>query len=376
MLREKNRSLYVDNNLNIEECFIGLYQPADTTGEPLSLLLQNVLTMLDLSFDNLRGQSYDGVSNMSGCYNGCQANIKWIQPLAEYFHCSSHCLNLVSQAMHSEITWDLLSNINKLGVLFSRSQKHKFLATQSGYGLIIKPLCPTRWVCRASALARLLSQYMDILESLQLMTTECSSEATWKASSLLNFFQQGSTYLSAILAEKEFSILNELSICLQPRNISISAMLQALNLERKRIQALCNSEQFKSTFVKCKEYTSNNGLDAIALPHRRIFSQRYSGNAELFVFDKPEDYYRWIFFQIIDKTISKLDKRFRGETTGLRWFADMEAAFIAGNVEESNRYPEIKQDQFKVHLSMFLEECKCSSIFKAIETIKQMSLEL
>ena len=58
--------LYVDNNLIIEECFIGLYQPADTTGEPLSLLLQNVLTMLDLSFDNLHGQSYDGVSNMSG----------------------------------------------------------------------------------------------------------------------------------------------------------------------------------------------------------------------------------------------------------------------------------------------------------------------
>ena len=153
-------------------------------------------------------------------------------------------------------------------------------------------------------------------------------------------------------------------------------MLQAVNLERKRIQALCNSEQFKSTFVKCKEYTSNNGLDAIALPHRRILSQRYSGNAEPFVFDKPEDYYRSIFFQMIDKTISKLDKRFRGETTGLRWFADMEAAFIAGNVEESNRHPEIKQDQFKVQLSMFLEECRCSSIFKAIETIKQMSLEL
>ena len=43
---------YVEDNFNIEECFIGLYQPADTIGESLSLLLQNVLTKSDLSLDN------------------------------------------------------------------------------------------------------------------------------------------------------------------------------------------------------------------------------------------------------------------------------------------------------------------------------------
>lgn len=40
---------------------------------------------LGLDINNLRGQSYDGGSNMSGKYRGVQARIKTLQPLA-YIH--------------------------------------------------------------------------------------------------------------------------------------------------------------------------------------------------------------------------------------------------------------------------------------------------
>ena len=48
----------------------------------------------DLSLSNMRGQCYDGASNMSGARSGCKAIVQQAAPLAQYFHCASHRLNL------------------------------------------------------------------------------------------------------------------------------------------------------------------------------------------------------------------------------------------------------------------------------------------
>ena len=67
---------YTTTNLEVEEVFVGLYEPADTTGQSLSNMPLEVLSGLSLSTENLRGQSYDGDANMAGTYNGCQAFIR------------------------------------------------------------------------------------------------------------------------------------------------------------------------------------------------------------------------------------------------------------------------------------------------------------
>ena len=67
---------YTTTNLEVEEVFVGLHEPADTTGQSLSNMLLEVLSGLSLSTENLRGQSYDGDANMAGIYNGCQAFIR------------------------------------------------------------------------------------------------------------------------------------------------------------------------------------------------------------------------------------------------------------------------------------------------------------
>ncbi|XP_025413055.1 uncharacterized protein LOC112685403 [Sipha flava] len=52
------------------------------------------LKEIGLSLEFLRGQGYDGGSNMSGKYRGVQARILNLQPKAIYTHCASHRLNL------------------------------------------------------------------------------------------------------------------------------------------------------------------------------------------------------------------------------------------------------------------------------------------
>ena len=56
------------------------------------------LEQLGLDIVNVRGQGYDGASNMSSAHVGLQALIREKSPLAVYTHCTGHCLTL-SRAM-------------------------------------------------------------------------------------------------------------------------------------------------------------------------------------------------------------------------------------------------------------------------------------
>ena len=58
------------------------------------MLAQAILQWLatqGLSPIDMRGQCYDGASNMSGARSGCSSREA---PLAMYFHCAAHRLNL------------------------------------------------------------------------------------------------------------------------------------------------------------------------------------------------------------------------------------------------------------------------------------------
>ena len=86
---------YVDANYGVHEDFVGLYNIAETTDASLSNMIQDALLRLNLPITDLRAQTYDGASNMSGKYTGCQARIKEVQPLAHYTHCGAHVTHLV-----------------------------------------------------------------------------------------------------------------------------------------------------------------------------------------------------------------------------------------------------------------------------------------
>ena len=77
------------------EEFLDFVPVKSTTGEKLSETIIEKLKSWGLDIKYLRGQGYDGASNMSGAFNGVAARILAIQPLAFYTHCSAHSLNLV-----------------------------------------------------------------------------------------------------------------------------------------------------------------------------------------------------------------------------------------------------------------------------------------
>ena len=85
----------MDAHKEIREEFIQFSTLSHVTGEAIAARVCSDLTNLGLELENIRGQGYDGASNMSSSRVGLQALIKEKAPLAIYTHCSGHCLNPV-----------------------------------------------------------------------------------------------------------------------------------------------------------------------------------------------------------------------------------------------------------------------------------------
>ncbi|KAL4643020.1 hypothetical protein ACB092_02G062300 [Castanea dentata] len=85
---------YVDAEGFVKERFFGLNHVVDTTALTLKKEIYSLLSQHCLDIQNIRGQGYDGASNMQGMWNGLQVLILNDCPYAYYIHCFANCLQL------------------------------------------------------------------------------------------------------------------------------------------------------------------------------------------------------------------------------------------------------------------------------------------
>lgn len=92
------------------------------TGKSVSDAIIECLMRHGLDVADCRAQTYDGAGNMSGKNNGCQSHIKRLQPLANYFHCASHTLNLALNSTCDVQEFKvMMADVKALGIFFKYS---------------------------------------------------------------------------------------------------------------------------------------------------------------------------------------------------------------------------------------------------------------
>lgn len=167
---------YIFNN-EIKEVFVDFIQVGRITGEVLGSTIVDWLSKHNLSLAYMRGQCYDGASNMSGARSGCQAFIQQSAPLAQYFHCASHRLNLaVVSACKIPALKNAESYIGEIARFFGFSPKRQRLLEKAidkqepaPRAMKLKDACRTRWVERIEAYATFLELLLPLHASLQAM---------------------------------------------------------------------------------------------------------------------------------------------------------------------------------------------------------------
>ena len=329
---------------------MGLYEVATTTGIAMAVMLQDALTRLQLPVQNLRAQTYDGATNMSGKYHGCQAELKRIQPLAKYVHCGAHVSHLITSKCVQEASFirDALDRVQELGNIYKSSGKFKNMYLElyscdadSPSPSRLKPIFPTRWLTRLSAVVAVLSNYEAILQSLEKAAVEFDTNTGTRANNLHSSFESGKTLLGLLAAQPILQAMKAFNRGLQGSTVTVSGMLQAADVTRNGLTSLRNDDSFSEIFDAAQKGVRDYRLTTIDLPRRKKIPKRLDDGFENAFQATSKDLYRVQFFQAIDSAVMDLHERFH--SSDLDQYNLLASALPTGNVKPSiiDEYPEI-----------------------------------
>lgn len=380
---------FPDKNLDAVEHFIGLYEMNSTTGESIANAILDVILRLGLSVNKLRGQCYDGASNMSGKYKGAQAKIREREPRAVYVHCANHSLNLALQDSVRSVPLmrDVLQYVNDVAVLIGRSAKRltmfEEVAHELGQDKVIslKALCPTRWCVRVKSLTSLLSNYAVVLVTLQklkLSKDPCSSTA----SGLLKHFEAYETLFAIVTLLRFFTPCETLSVVLQSPSVTLSGSINAATILVSKLETMLTPDEFERVQNEVNSMATEFEVNAPSLPRRRSVPAKYKD--VLSVADPGKSIKEWLwnlYKDTLESLIAEIKHRFNREN--LSDYCLLEQIIMDGNIIDSPASREVLEKheidhvQLGVQLSMFKATATDTSSVKAcIDSFKALHLDV
>ncbi|XP_020410642.1 zinc finger MYM-type protein 1-like [Prunus persica] len=170
----------------------------DTTSNSLKEAIDTLFSREELSISMLRGQGYDGASNMKGEFNGLKTQILRENLCAYYIHCFAHQLQLalVAVAKGNADIATFFTSYNSLVNIVGASCKHRDMLRDqlqkdimealekdtfpTGRGLnqetYLKRPGDTRWNSHYSTLLSIISMFKSVVKVLKLIIKDGSTD--------------------------------------------------------------------------------------------------------------------------------------------------------------------------------------------------------
>ncbi|XP_062012157.1 uncharacterized protein LOC133728737 [Rosa rugosa] len=249
---------YVSKGQVIER-FVGVKHVTDTTSASLKTAIDQFFSENGLSISSLRGQGYDGASNMRGEFNGLKALILKENGSAFYVHCFAHQLQLAIVAVAKNHI--LISNLfmfvgNLVNVAGSSCKRRDSLREKqvakiieelnigsilSGRGLdqetTLKRAGDTRWSSHYGTLISIINLFPSLVELLEEIKEDGSStDQKQDASRLLDSLESFDFVFSLHLMKVLLGTTNQLSQALQRRDQDIVNAMNLVKVCKEQLQ--------------------------------------------------------------------------------------------------------------------------------------------
>ncbi|CAJ2673788.1 unnamed protein product [Trifolium pratense] len=258
---------YVNKKGQVIERFLGMVHVSDTSASSLKLALESLLAKHKLSFSMIRGQGYDGASNMRGEYNGLKSLILKENCSAFYIHCFAHQLQLALVALakkHSEIA-SFFNQVATLSNVVGASAKRRDILRESqiekvdealkegeissGRGLnqeaTIKRAGDTRWSSHFGTLLSIVSLFSSMIDVLDVIEEDGTSLTIKGDAMLLLKYMQSFEFVFILhLMKKVLSITHELSQALQRSDQDIVNAMKLVKSKRN-LEKVSNLHYFQ-----------------------------------------------------------------------------------------------------------------------------------
>ena len=309
---------WVDQDLIVHEKFVGLYVVPSISADTLVSVIKDSLSRLNLSLSKVRGQCYDGASNMRGAKKGVAKQIYDEESRAVYTHCYGHALNLAcgDSIKRCKLLKDTLDNTHEITKLIKFSPKREVVFQEKKQELApdvpgMRVLCPTRWTVRADSLESIFVNYKVLQETFEISKDQVSD--TEIKSRIIGIISQMKTFdyfFGVKLGELILNHTDNLSKSLQNLKISAAEGQELARLTTSTLQSIRDEKMFDLFWSKVLKLHEDVDVDPPILPRRRKAPKRYDDGAEPFYPETPKQLYHKSYFESLDLVVSSIQDRF------------------------------------------------------------------
>ncbi|CAI0560943.1 unnamed protein product [Linum tenue] len=320
---------YVDGGGYVVERFLGISHVKDTRALTLKNEVESLLIKHGLSLSRLRGQGYDGASNMSGQLNGLKTLILDENSSAYYVHCFAHQLQLTLVAVaknHGDISLffgAVSSLITLVGgsckrLEFVRNAQLNKVARALSYGELetgrglnqetsLKRPCDTRWGSHFGTLVNLEFMYSAVIAALDDVQRDGNGEAKGEAIRMLNQLDTFDFAFMLKLMIHVLAITNELSLALQRKDQDIVNAVHLVSVAKYRLQQMRDS-RWDSLLASVVSFCVQEGIEVPDMngqyvpPGRSRRRGQQVSNLHYFQVE--------VFYTVIDMQLQELNIRF------------------------------------------------------------------
>jgi hypothetical protein len=322
-----------------------------------------------LSVCKIRGQGYDGASNMRGEFNGLQKLIRDESPYAFYIHCFAHQLQLVVVTVASSsrsvsdffnqiplIVNSMSSSCKRMDALLAKQQDVLLQKLESGNATtgtgqhqemsLARP-SNTRWGSHLKTLLRIYQMWEAVIEVLEIVSQDASGTSNHgEASGLIQKMESFEFVFIMHFMIDLLGVTNELSLALQRSDQDIVEAMGLLEDVKMRLQDM-RDNGWTPLFQRVKSFCETNAItvpDMEELIPVRGKSARRNHTVTHFHY-----YHVEIFIAAIDAITSEMNHRFNECSSKLlvcMSCLDPRNSFSKFDVDKLVRLAEIYADDF------------------------------
>ncbi|CAL2246883.1 unnamed protein product [Prunus armeniaca] len=241
---------YVNKKGQVIERFVGVQYVSDTTSSKLKEAIEQLISSTNLSMSRLRGQGYDGASNM-------RAVAKGNENIATFFTTASSVVNIIG------------ASCKRRDALREQQQKDIMKALEiddleTGQGLnqetTLKRPCDTRWNSHYDTLLSINTMFHPVVKVLEWIVDDVNQDNLGEANRLLKEIQTFDFVFHLYLMRFILGITNDLSKALQKKDQDIVNAMMLVQRCKQKLQSM-RDDDFDDLLGKVSIFCGNNDID-------------------------------------------------------------------------------------------------------------------
>ncbi|XP_041995755.1 zinc finger MYM-type protein 1-like [Salvia splendens] len=398
---------YVISEGYVIERFLGIVHVTDTCSRSLKNAINALLSKHNLSLSRVRGQGYDGASNMRGEFNGLKSLILQENPYVMYFHCFSHQLELIIVVVTKGVrvvkdSFNYISMIvNMVGASCKRKDQlrklqHERLVAQlndeevtSGRGqnqetILVRP-GDTRWGSHYSTLLRLCSMWPVVEKVLEIVRDDATildNRSTTEG--LIERMDNYEFVFTLHLIKHLLGTTNELSHALLRKDQNIVQAISLIQSVKHQLQSF-REDGWEAMLDQTNRFCELHNISQVNMED--IIPRPGGKKHGVELITNLHHYRVEIFYQVVDLIIQEMNNRFYEASNDLlKCIAclDPRNSFSEFNEHQvihiATLYPEDFSMSECLHLprqvSNFIANVRCDPQFVVLSDLGSFSMKM